>query len=80
MKVILRFISHIYWLLTDGGERILISHAPCQNDHHTSYELLRSPRSRFFVAFPEFNFSLTTPEWQEKTKRKMAEQGFSLHQ
>lgn len=75
-----KLLNRILNYLTDSGEHILIEHAPCADGvHHTSYQLVRSPRSKVFTTFPESNFKLTPPEWQEETRRQMAEQGFKLH-
>lgn len=73
-NLIKRFLEYIL----DEGDRLTIEHAPCSDGHHTSYMLLRERRKKTFVAFPQQNFQLTTPEWQEETRRQMAEQGFRL--
>ncbi len=64
--------------ILDEGDRLSIEYAPCADGYHTSYQLLRERRKKTFVAFPQQNFQLTTPEWQEETRRQMAEQGFRL--
>lgn len=73
-----RILSHAWWIITDEGERRCIEQAPCSEGYHTNYFLIREKGSKMFIAFPEYNFKLTTKEWQLKTREEMAKDGFYL--
>lgn len=83
-------ITHVDNTLTEGTneqeptqrlnseEQVTVEHAPCPGGYHTTYMLFRRAGSKEFIVFPEYNFKLTTHEWQEETLRKITEAGFKL--